>query len=54
MGHSVREICLLTGKGKDLVRREITLLEACGHLDITPLVAQQRVIGMSNLLGGAS
>lgn len=52
MGLSVREISRLTGVGQGTLRREITLFETCGMLDVTPRLAQLRITGLKNLKGG--
>lgn len=52
LGLSVREISRLTGIGQGVLRREITLFETCGMLDVTPRLAQLRITGLKNLKGG--
>lgn len=49
MGLSVVEIGRLMGMGKETVRREISLMEACGLIEVTSKLEAQRAVAMANL-----
>lgn len=49
MGLSVREITRLLRVGHETIRREVHLLEACGLLDVSPVLEAQRVRSTRNL-----